>query len=652
MSATLESEKVSTLLDNAPVIISQGRCFPVDIRYVGRRSNLNLSENTAAVVQEAYRNESGSMLVFLPGEADIRNCANILQQNITDPNCRVIPLYGRLDNSLQRMAIETPPAGVRKIVLATAIAESSLTIDGVRIIVDSGFTRIARYQASSNMEHLETVPISQDASVQRAGRAGRTEPGVAYRLWNEFEESRRVAVRPSQMSYCDLSGMVLELAVWGVSNIEELKFMEAPSPSALAATRKYLQSINALDANNSVTAHGKLIHDSSLSVRAGHLLAVAAELGEGNTGIQLAALLDGVDSRKLYSEDVNVLLKDLPFDKRLHTAKALSGELNRRMKKYIQLQDNKKFSVGQILAAAFPERVGRRRGTLGELRYLLAGGRAAVWPDMVNLARSEFIVALDLDERPGDAGLHLACAVEAWELEEVLLDKFSTRIELKITPETLAVEALELRKLGAITWSSKRAESPDRGLLCAALSEAIKKHGIETLDLPPALERLFGQIALIKKYDPESDLPELSPQYILDNIEDILYQVLPEKFSKNMLKNIDWASTVYNLLDYNQQRRLKNLLPEKIKLENGREFKVDYTTDPPSLAGKLQWFFGVRRQPALLNGKLPLTIVLQSPAGRPVQTTSDIGNFWQGSYKLVRNDLRGRYPKHDWPENP
>ena len=652
MSATLDSAKTAALLGDAPQIESSGRSYPVDIKYFPRQTDRTLSESAASLAQKAYLEEKGSMLVFLPGEADIRSACEILEKQITDPACDIIPLYGRLDNALQRKAIEPAALGRRKIVLATAIAESSLTIDGVRVVIDSGFAKIARYQLNSNLERLETLPITRDAAAQRAGRAGRTEPGCAWRMWSEHEEVRREAVRPSQMSYADLSGMVLELAAWGVNNIEDLKFMEPPPAASISAAHSFLQKLGALDAQYKITPHGRLIHDSGLSVRAGHLIAVANRMQMPEKGIELAALLDGVDMRRCRFEDVNIMLNMLHSDKTLAQAERLAGEVGKRLRNKLYNGVQADHSAGKILAAAFPERVARRRGTLGELRYLTAGGKAAIWRDMVNIARSEFIVALGMDDRIDNAMLTLAAPVEDWEIEEVLADDFTEQVNLKINASELTVEAAIEQKLGAITWSSVRNGEPDRQQLCAELAAVIRKQGLQILHLPEKVLKLQSQTALILKLDPECGLPDLSDEALLMQLEELLDSALPEKFSKNMLKNIDWYQAVYNLLDYSQQRLLGRLLPEKIKLENGREFRIDYSGDQPCIAAKLQHFFGVRKQPSLLNGKLILAVVMLSPAGRPVQTTQDIGNFWSGSYKLVRSDLRGRYPKHDWPENP
>ncbi len=652
MSATLDVERTSALLDKAPVIQSQGRYYPVESRFVPRRNDLNLSTNVAQVALEAYRSESGSMLVFLPGEGDIRQTAEILQKNITDPACNIIQLYGRLDNAVQRAAIEPAPAGQRKIVLATAIAESSLTIDGVRMVVDCGFTKIARLQVQSQLERLETIPISKAGAMQRAGRAGRTEPGIAWKLWSEHEDLRRVENHPPQMSYCDLTNLVLELAAWGVSDPRQLKFMEPPPEAAWQGAVKFLQQFNILDKNNHITTHGKLVHDSGLSVRAGHLIAVAHELNMAQSGIKLAALLDAVDLRKSSSRDIAQMLNDLERDKRLSAAKRLAGEVARRLHKKVGAADKDTLSCGALLATAFPDRVARRRGTLGELRYLAAMGREVVWRDMENLARSEYIVALGLDDRTDNAVITLAASVEDWEVEAMLEERFEKSITLKVDHSDLSIEAFEEVNLGALNLKRRRSAEPDREKLCRAIAAVIRKQSLQILHLPAAVKKLQDKLAFIHQHDPECGLPDLSDEYLIGHLEEILMNFLPEKFSKNMLKNIDWFQAVSSLLSYQEQRQLAALLPEKILLENQREFKIDYSSEPPAVEGKLQHFFGVRKQPSLLNGKLPLVIRLLSPAGRPVQTTSDIGNFWSGSYKLVRNDLKGRYPKHDWPENP
>ena len=652
MSATLESQKVSELLGNAPVITSQGRAYPVEIKYFPRRTDLSLCENCFSLVKNALTEESGSILVFLPGEADIRAVAERLEHSVNNPDINILPLYGRLDNDLQRRAIEPPPPGKRKIVLATAIAESSLTIDGVRIVIDSGLTKIARYQVQSNLERLETVNISQDAAAQRAGRAGRTEPGIAWRMWSEYEEAKRENTRPSQMSYCDLTGLVLELSAWGINKVEDVRFMEQPPEAALNAAYENLRKINAVDSTGNITMHGRFIHNCALGVRSGHLIATAVKLQVPAMGIKLAALLDTVDTRRNDNPDITVLLKNIKSDKRLSAAWRLAQKTAKRLKVNPDTPDNGEVSAGALLAAAFPEAVARRRGNMGDLRYLLAGGKAAMWREMTDLARYEFITALSLDDKADNDLLQLAAGVEEFEISEVLADRFTDEISLKIDPSDLSIDIAEERKLGAIVWNRRRAENPDRQQLCQELSKVINKQNLQCLDFPDKVKRLRAQLSFIHKYDPECGLPLLSDQYIGDHLEELLYNFLPEKISKNMLKNVDWYMAVSSLLDYNMQRQLSRMLPEKITLENNREFKIDYTTDPPSVSGKLQWFFGVRRQPALFNGKLPLNIVLLSPANRPVQTTGDIGNFWSGSYKLVRNDLRGRYPKHDWPENP
>ena len=652
MSATIDCTKTSELLDNAPVIESKGRSYPVEIKYQPRRSELALSENAADVICQAYNEHDGSILAFLPGEGDIRSCEELLQKRITADTSYIVPLYGRLDNTLQRKAIEAAPAGFRKIVLATAIAESSLTIDGVNIVVDCGFTKQSVFNNNNGLSHLQTVMISQAAAEQRAGRAGRTAPGVAYRLWSEHEHNKRELLRPGEISYSDLTQMVLELAAWGVNDPAKLKFMENPPESTWQAAKKYLQSINAVDSNGTITAHGKLVHKCSLSVRAGHLIATAIKYNMTKTGIRLAALLDGVDMRRNTYTNIADMLSVMDSDKRFSQARLLAEQVSRRLKNVDEYIDKNDLSIGTLLAMAFPERVARRRGAMGELKYLLASGKAAEFRNLDNIAGNEFIVALDLDDRPDNALIQLAGGVEAWELEEFLADEFFEDVKLKIDHADLSIECSMERKFGAIVFSKVRGKDPDRSELCHALAGVIRRNSLSILHFPESIKKLQGKLEFIHQYIADTELPLLNDEYILEHIEELLYSFLPDKFGKNMLKNVDWHNAVYSLLDYFQQQELARLLPGSVKLENNREFKVDYTTDPPSLSGKLQHFFGVRKQPALLNGKVKLSIVLLSPAGRPVQTTSDIGNFWSGSYKLVRNDLKGRYPKHDWPENP
>ncbi len=652
MSATIDCTKTSELLDNAPVIESKGRSYPVEIKYLARRTDISLSENVANAVCLAYNENSGSMLVFLPGEGEIRAVEDMLKKRIVSSDTYIVPLYGRLDNTLQRQAIEPASSGFRKIVLATSIAESSLTIDGVTAVIDCGFTRQSRFNSSNGLSRLETVPISQAAAEQRSGRAGRTAPGVAYRLWSEHEHCKRDAIRPGEISYSDLTQLALELAAWGVTDPGQLKFMEMPPESAWRTAKKYLQSIGAVDKSGALTTHGKLILQSSLSVRSGHLAAVAIHHNLAATGIRLAALLDATDMRRNTYTCITDMLAVMERDKRFSQAKLLAAQVTRRLLKNSGCVDRAELSAGALLAIAFPERVARRRGAMGELKYLLASGKAAEFREMLNVVGNEFVVALELDDRSENALVQIACGVEAWELEEHLKEYFTEEVKMTVTPADLTAECTLERKFGAILWSKSRSDAPERGELCQELARVIRQYSLSMFEFPESVKKLQGKLEFIHKYDPDNNLPLLNNEYILDHIEELLYGFLPEKFSKNMLKNIDWHNAVYSLLDYAQQQELARLLPGSIKLENNREFKIDYTSDPPTLSGKLQHFFGVRKQPALLNGKVRLPVVLLSPAGRPVQTTSDIGNFWSGSYKLVRNDLKGRYPKHDWPENP
>ncbi len=652
MSATLECERLSSLLAQAPVIRSEGRSFPVAIRYFPRRPELPLVTEIARLVLDAYRTEPGSILVFLPGEAEIRALERLLTDAVSEPDTIIAPLYGRLDNAAQRRAILPCRDGRRKIVLATSIAESSLTIDGVRIVIDSGLTKVACFAPGSGLAHLETIAVSQAAATQRAGRAGRTEPGIAWRLWSSQEEARRDAMRPSEILYSDLSSLALELAAWGVRDPATLAWLDPPPSAAWQAARALLLRFKAIDEYGAITAHGRRIHATGLGVRAGHLAVSAVQLRMGRLGCRVAGLLDGFDFRHGDTEDFELALKKLDSDPRYRQALRLAMEVGRRLNLNGHELDQGHYSAGALLALAFPDRIARRRGPLGDLRYMLAGGRGAEWRTPVDLSRHEWLVALELEDRGGNALLRLAAPVEPWALEELLAADFKTEIELTADPVTLALEATERRKLGAIVWNEKKADAPERAAWLAAIAALLRKRGLSGLRFSPALELLRRKVGYARRSEPEADWPDFSDEGILAHLEKILDGFLPETFSKNMLTKIDWFAALDSQLDYARHRRLALLAPDRITLENGRDFKVDYATDPPSLAAKLQFFFGVRKHPSLADGKLPLTVRLLSPAGRPVQITDDLPGFWQGSYKLVRSELRGRYPKHDWPENP
>ena len=653
MSATLECDKAAARLGGAPILRGEGRAFPVTIRHVSRNPRRELPEDMIDLILTARREDSGSMLVFLPGEAEIRRTETLLGSRLADPDTEILPLYGRMELAAQRRAILPCRAPRRKIVLATSIAESSLTIDGVRIVVDSGLARVSCFDPADGLTRLETVRISQAAAAQRAGRAGRTEPGTVWRLWSEAEEARREPMRPAEIMTADLSGMMLELAAWGVTEPETLCWMEPPPRPAWLAARKLLQRLGALDETGSLTPHGRRMHETGLSPRIAHMAVRAAEMGQRELGALLAGLLDGFDFRKAGNPDLEYYLHRMDRDASLRQARQLSEEILRRLRRIPCVRDSEsRYSAGALLALAFPDRVGRRRGAVGSLRYLVSGGKGGVWREMNDLASHEFLVIPEMTDRAEDAEIRLAAAVDAWEIEELFAADFHEEVVLLENRADRTLEAVRHRKLGAIIWQERRADAPERDLLLSAVGNFLRRYGMAMLDSSPDSDKLRARVNFLRRHDPGGGWPDWSEQGILERIEEILSDFLPEKFSKNILRQIDFAAALRAQLPHDRTQRLNALAPEQMKLENGRVFRIDYSVNPPVMAGKLQWFFGVRRHPALLNGKLPLTVHLLSPAGRPVQITTDLPGFWQGSYRLVRTELRGRYPKHDWPENP
>lgn len=652
MSATLECEAVAALLGGVPILRGEGRCFPVAIRHFDRHDARETVSEVTSLVMRAWREETGSMLVFLPGEAEIRRVEERLRQQIADPDTMILPLYGKLDLAEQRRAILPCKVPLRKIVLATAIAESSLTIDGVRVVVDSGLTRVARFDPASGLTRLDTVPISQAAAAQRAGRAGRTEPGTVWRWWSAAEEARREVMRSCEIATADLSGLVLELAAWGVREPGELRWMEPPPDAAYQAALQLLIRLGALDAEGRLTPHGRKMHELGLEARIGHMVIRALELGMGRMGCRLAGLLEGFDFRRARHADIEYYLGRLDSDPALRQASRLAAELERRLGGRLRGPDTGGYSPGALLALAFFDRIGRRRGALGELRYLFTGGKGGVWREANDLARHEFLVAVEMEDRTEDAAIRLAAAVEEREIETLFAAEFTNEITLETDRSALTLEALERRRLGALIWREKRAEAPGKEPLLRAIAAFLRRHGLDMLEFPPALEALRARLQFVRRHEPDGGWPDWSESGILAGIEGILDGFLPERFSKNILKQIDFQAALKAQLTYDRRRRLDELAPEQLTLANGRSFRIDYSAENPVMAAKLQWFFGVRSHPALLHGQVPLTVQLLSPAGRPVQITTDLPGFWGGSYKLVRHELRGRYPKHDWPENP
>ncbi|MBC6980668.1 ATP-dependent helicase HrpB [Caulobacter sp. 17J80-11] len=649
MSATLDGARVSALLDDAPVVESEGRMFPVDTRHLGRNPAERLEDAVAKAVMKALAEEGGSLLVFLPGQGEIRRVEERLAERVRDPSVMLAPLYGALDPADQDRAVEPAPPGRRKVVLATSIAETSLTIQGVRVVIDCGLARVPRYDPASGLTRLETVRVSRAAADQRRGRAGRTEPGVCYRLWEEPETRSLPPFARPEILETDLSRLALDLARWGARGPEGLAFLDPPPQAAWREARTLLQRLQALDAHGDLTEHGRALADLPLPPRLAHMVVEGAAAGAAGQAGRVAALLTerglgGADT------DLRTRLERLERDgsAKARDAKALArrwADSAVRHAKTVRAHDA---DPGLLLAEAYPERIARARGKPGE--YLLASGRGVFLDPSDALAREPWLAVGELGGGESRDRVLLAAPLD----EAALLDAFADRLEVeeRIEPDPRGkIRARELRRLGRIVVGERLIDDPDPALIAAALMNEVERKGLSVLPWSERSASLRERAAFLRGYDPS--WPDLSDEALLDRREDWLAPLL---MGRTSLKQVDagaLSEALIGLIPWELQRRLDADAPERFEAPTGSRLKIDYGAEGgPRVEVRVQELFGLTVHPTLAGGRAPLTLALTSPAHRPVQVTKDLPGFWKGSWADVRSDMRGRYPKHPWPEDP
>ncbi|MDD4317385.1 MAG: ATP-dependent helicase HrpB [Victivallaceae bacterium] len=645
MSATLDVQRLQNLLD-APVVISEGRRYPVTISQQEQPSRLPLAEQTAGVIIRAMEAQTGSLLVFLPGEGAIRKTAGLLKEKLPH-NTLLFELYGRLDKNSQRAAIAPPPPGKRKVVLATSIAETSLTIEDVRIVIDSGLTRRQIFSPATGMNRLETVPISRAAADQRAGRAGRLEPGVCYRLWTAADEKNMPEFTAPEISCCDLTPLVLELAAWGVNSASELCWLDPPPPAHWAQATEFLMQLGALDHDGRITENGRKILASGLEPRLGLLLHAGFKIGLPRLAAQLAALLSEFDSRAGDNPDIRFLLDELRHDK------SSMKNVNQLARKLANGKDDSftpnEYHPGLLLAFAYPDRIGKRRTDSGG-HFLLSSGRGAVINPSSPLSRETFIVAAQLDAGDSQAKIFLAAPLS----ETDLYEHFTAAIEPVQTlfrdDEQKIFRSRTRMMLGKLPLSEKDTPLPEGDTAIEALLNWIRDYGLELLPWTSELRNWRARMQFLHQH--QQNFPDFSDTTLMNELAVWLKPFCPLKLNKNAIEKIDLQSALKSRLSRAQLQQAEKLAPEYFVVPSGSRIRIDYTASPPVLAVKLQEMFGCRRTPQIMNAEVNLLIHLLSPAMRPVQITADLEGFWKNSYQYVRADLRGRYPKHDWPEDP
>lgn len=650
MSATLDGARIAGMLDDAPVIRSAGRAHPVDIHYLpsGRE---HWERHLATQVSALLRREAGSALVFLPGAAEIRRLTRALEGRLPE-DVLLTPLYGDLAGAAQDAAIAPAPAGRRKLVLATAIAETSLTIEGVRVVVDAGYTRRPRFDPGSAMTRLVTERVSRAAAAQRAGRAGRTAPGVCYRLWSESESLAEFA--PAEILSADLSDLALELAAWGCRDPATLCWLDPPPVAAFEQARALLMRFGALDEAGAITAHGKALLTPGLPVRLAQMVIVGRARGQGRLAAELAALLserDLLGARQ--GVDVAIRLQYLRGER---PATGIDTTRLARMQQLVARLGGSgqgaAADVGRLLAVAFPDRVAlRRRG--GAPRYLMRNGRGA-WVDEDDALAGEACLAIaELDGQQREARVFLAAALDVAALTEDFDNEIAEIDRLDWDERDDCVVARRERRLGALILASRPLVSVAGAGQVAALCTGIRKRGMAVFPWQPAERQWQARLMQLRSLPGEESLPDVSDEALLANLEQWAAPWLEGVTRLRQLERFPLREALASLLDYPQQRRLDEKMPVAIRVPGGRAVTLDYCAENgPVLAVKLQEMFGMTDTPKIADGKFPVTLHLLSPAARPVAVTRDLASFWQQGYPQVRKDLRGRYPRHPWPEDP
>lgn len=650
MSATLDGAAYDTIIPDLVHLESQGRMFPVTLRHIGRDRAQRVEEAMAGAIRMALADEPGSILAFLPGAAEIERTAERLAERLP-PDVEIHRLYGAREGSDQRAAIRPPLPGTRKVVLATSIAETSITIDGVRVVVDSGLARRPRHDRSVGLTRLVTERASQAAATQRAGRAGRTAPGVAIRLWEAGETAGRPRFDPPEILESDLSGLVLECARWGVSDPATLRWRDPPPAAAVAEARDRLRAIGAVDGEGRPTQHGEKVAALPLPPALGHMLLMAAAMGLAPLAARVAVLLTerGLGGR---SCDLDERLR-LWARERGPRADAARG-LAERWAKSVgggAAGHPAPDAAGQMLALAFPDRVARRRGGPGA-PFLMANGRAVAVEAHEPLASAPWIVVGDASGAAGGARLLLGAAIEEASVERLLAASITRTAIFAFDPASAGVVAENQRRLGAITLARTPAERPDPEAVRAALLRGVRDHGLGLLPWGEASTALRARIAFAAGAG-LAELPDMSDAGLLARLDDWLAPLLGSRRRLADISDPALAEALAGLIDWQAQRRLDEFAPRQFASPAGSHHTIDYGAEGgPAVDVRVQALFGLAVHPMLAGGRVPLTLRLTSPAGRPVQVTKDLPRFWAGSWADVRRDLRGRYPKHPWPEDP
>ena len=655
MSATLNLPQLSGLL-NAPTVKSEGRLYPVAIKYGNGNDMRHIPEICAqTAIQATKENTEGDTLVFLPGQAEIKRCEDILRTNLR--GFEITPLYGALSSSQQQRAILPSKSGKRKVVLATTIAETSLTIQGITIVIDSGFVRVSKFDPNSGLSRLETVNVDQDSATQRTGRAGRLSPGTCYRIWTRATHAQLSDHRTPEILEADLADLVLDMAQWGVSDINKLTWLNPPPAGHVNQARELLTQLEALD-KNKITEHGRKMHALPCHPRLAHMLLKAEVLNQVALAADIAAVLEEKDPlQRDAGVDLCLRLEKL---RRYRKTGNLSGGWKRieqiasSYRKLFQAKEDNShfdpFDAGVILVFAFPERIAHSRPG-NNAQFQMANGKIAMIGHKDDLAFEPWLAVANVNARDGMGKIFLAAPLNPTDLQPFLEKKEVVKWDAR-TDEFVASTDL---RIGSIILQSKPLQNPDPDLKITAICDAIRKDGKHLLDVSnTTFTQLQNRVLSLSLWNPDEHYPDVKNETLFETSEKWLAPYLTNIRNITDLKKLELAKHLFNSFDWDLQQNINALAPEKIEAPSGSHIRLEYKEngDSPILAVRLQEVFGLQETPKLNEGKNSVILHLLSPGYKPVQVTKDLNSFWTNTYFKVRKELKRRYPKHSWPENP
>ncbi len=671
MSATLDGQEVSSIMGDAPIIKSLGKSFPVETRYLDKSISPGFGESAsgpsfismiASAITKAVREEEGSILVFLPGAGEIRRVESLLRGSNVAAALDIVPLYGDLSKEQQDLAIKPSAGGRRKVVLATSIAETSLTIEGIRIVIDSGLMRVSRFSPSTGMSRLETLRVTRASADQRRGRAGRLGPGLCLRLWTEVEDKGLKEQNTPEIMEADLTPLALDLAVWGAKESSELRWLDNPPAAAMFHARDILARLEAIDGEGKATSRGKEMAGLGIHPRLAHMVLKGKEIGLGSLACGLAAILTERDFIKSYGgmqdSDLRTRLDVLAEGKKgwrgdadpsaIERIKKGAELLRKRMDVRKDMPDADK--AGLLLAFAYPDRVAKRRmGSEG--RYLLSNGRGGYFVKPEPLSSEEYIVIAALEEGERASRIFLAAPISEDQITRYMPEGITETESVVWDRKIRDVVARRQKRLCDLVMNESPVTNPKQELVIEAFINGIRQEGLGLLPWDKAAVNLRGRVNFLRGIG--ENFPDLSDEWLLNNLGKWLAPWLGGIYRLDQLSSLKLRDVVASLLSREQQTALERLAPAHITVPTGTRITIDYSApNKPVLAVRIQEMFGLDKHPAIAGGKTPLTLHLLSPAGRPIQVTSDLPGFWAGSYALVKKEMKGRYPKHSWPDDP